>query len=214
MPPMPIADQIVDLAFRIRARRVPSDHGYPLYAALCQALPDLHGAEWLGIHPIRGRKRVDGFIGVDAGCRLRLRLPIQNIGQVLGLAGRSIAVAANEITLGDPVVEQLAPSTSLDAKSVVVKVTRPPRSAEGHLDKRGLSQRVLAELDRQLARIGASAKVTITGRQQVSVDGRRVLGFSVRLTELDEESSLLVQRHGLGGKRRMGCGVFTATVAR
>jgi CRISPR/Cas system CSM-associated protein Csm4 (group 5 of RAMP superfamily) len=43
------------------------------------------------------------------------------------------------------------------------------------------------------------------------VAGRRILGYSVRVAELTLDESLILQERGLGGKRRMGCGVFRGT---
>ncbi|MFM8300877.1 MAG: type I-MYXAN CRISPR-associated protein Cas6/Cmx6 [Microcystis aeruginosa] len=35
-----------------------------------------------------------------------------------------------------------------------------------------------------------------------------MVGFALAIFDLSEEDSIKLQIHGLGGKRRMGCGVF------
>jgi len=38
------------------------------------------------------------------------------------------------------------------------------------------------------------------------------VGYAVRVSGLSDEDSLKLQERGLGGKRRMGCGVFVPTL--
>lgn len=206
------SNTVVDVEFPLRGRRLASDHGYPLYAALSAALPVLHGASWLAVHPIRGDRRVDGAITLKRGSRLSLRVPAEQIPALVPLAGANLQVGGDELWLGSPTIRPLVPAPSLDAKVVVVKVTSAPRAAGGALDKGRLESLVRAELLRQLDRIGARADLAFMGRRELRVAGRRVVGFSVRLCGMDEGSSLAVQCAGLGGKRRMGCGVFSPTV--
>lgn len=206
------SNTVVDVEFPVRGRRLASDHGYSLYAALSGALPALHGASWLGVHPIRGDRRVDGAITLKRGSRLSLRVPADKIGELVPLTGAHLHVGPDELWLASPTIRPLVPAPSLDAKVVVVKVTTAPRAAGGALDKGRLESLVRAELMRQLERIGARADLAFMGRRELRVAGRRVVGFSVRLRGMDEASSLAVQREGLGGKRRMGCGVFAPTV--
>ena len=42
----------------------------------------------------------------------------------------------------------------------------------------------------------------------MDVKGYTVVGYSVRLSGLSEADSVLIQECGLGGKRKMGAGVF------
>ncbi len=45
-------------------------------------------------------------------------------------------------------------------------------------------------------------------RRVMDVKGYTIVGFSVRLSGLNEGDSVLVQERGLGGKRKMGAGIF------
>jgi hypothetical protein len=47
----------------------------------------------------------------------------------------------------------------------------------------------------------------VCGRWQ-SLERGRLVGCSLMLSGLDREQSLRVLRHGLGGHRRLGCGLF------
>jgi CRISPR-associated protein Cas6 len=63
-------------------------------------------------------------------------------------------------------------------------------------------------LGKQLERLGIDTLPEIGDRGCMRVNGNDVVGYSVRFNDLRPEESLKLQIHGLGGKRRMGCGVF------
>jgi CRISPR-associated endonuclease/helicase Cas3 len=213
---MTVEHDIVDMSFPIRGRAVPRDHGYALYAALCRELPALHGAAWLGVHPIRGERLVSDAIGLRGHSTVTLRVPLSEIGTVLPLAGRSLDVGGALIALRTPTVAKLAPSEALDARAVVFKLTDVARSTSPTLEKKELERAFRTQLARVLTTLVERAVPgsELTGRQQVTVGGRRVVGYSVRLTGLAPTESLRIQAAGVGGKRRMGCGVFTPSRRR
>jgi CRISPR-associated endonuclease/helicase Cas3 len=45
-------------------------------------------------------------------------------------------------------------------------------------------------------------------RKVMRIREKKVVGFPLHATELTAEESLLLQQHGLGGRRKMGCGFF------
>jgi CRISPR-associated endonuclease/helicase Cas3 len=61
---------------------------------------------------------------------------------------------------------------------------------------------------RQLEALGVKGRLEVGRRRVMQVAGKTVVGFGVTLRELEDEGSLRVQYAGLGGKQRMGCGVF------
>jgi CRISPR-associated protein Cas6 len=209
----------IDLAFPLQPAEVPRDHGYPLYGALCRALPELHEARWLAVHPLSGRPIGHGLLAITAGKALRLRIPSDRIATVLPLAGQTLDLGTTPLVLGAPSVHALIPAVSLDAQLVVVKLTAVPTRdhptlGRRSLDRSAIAERVAKELTRQLEFLGLRARVELRGHGRIVVGGRAVLGFSVRVSGLDAEASLKLQEQGLGGKRRMGCGVFRPTRER
>ena len=205
-------EAIVDLRFNVRGKTILADHGYALYSALCGQVPTLHHATWCAIHPIRGQRLVNGSIRLRSGSAVVLRVPCSQIAQVLPLAGSTLVLGGSSIILRAPTVEPLRPSAALDARNVVIKLTNVALTDKETIDKIALERAFLAELRRQLDAMGVRADPSIRGRQQVSVGGKRILGYSVRLLGLSKPDSLLVQCRGLGGKRHMGCGVFSPTI--
>ncbi|HEV3190630.1 MAG TPA: type I-MYXAN CRISPR-associated protein Cas6/Cmx6 [Polyangiaceae bacterium] len=206
----------VDLSFPLVGERVPRDHGYALYGALCRVVQSLHTAPWLGVHPLSGTPADETTLQLGRHAQLRLRLPAERIGEVLTLAGSRLDVGGAALRLGAPRVHTLAPRPSLDARMVAIKLTHAPRHPNGELgretlDVAGFAERYTAEIRRQLDAIGIGKPFELRGRRSVTVAGRRVVGYSVRVIGLSADESIALQEKGIGGKRRMGCGLFRGT---
>lgn len=201
-----MSEPVVDVAFPIVGTTLPVDHGYSLYAAISRHLPALHGVGWLGVHPLRGRVVADKRLDVSKS-ELRLRAPASRISDLLGLVGLSLEVAGAPLRVGAPRVWPLAPAATLDARLVFVKLTgiSPP------CPRAMLEERYQAELRRQLADLKVEGAASLRGRRSLTVRDKRLMGFSVRVTGLSAQDSLVLQEHGLGGKRAMGCGLFRPT---
>lgn len=191
---------MVDLWFPVVGRTLPSDHGYVLYGAFCRALPELHEADWWGLHTVRGTRVMAGTISLSRAPRVGIRLPAERIPMVLPLAGRRIDVAGHVVGLGAPTVEALAPVAALSTRVATIK---PLMEVEPFV----------LGAQRQLAEMGVGGAVALGARKIVRIGGRNVVGFSVRVTGLSPEASIRLQEKGLGGRRHMGCGVFRRSEA-
>lgn len=206
----------VDIAFSIRGTRIPRDHGYWLYSALSKVLPEIHEADWLAIHPLGGARRDGDQLQLSHTATLRMRVPGDRIPLLLRLVGANLEIGDSNLRIGQAQVHPLIPSSSLDARLVAVKLTDVPRrqSETEHrqtLDVMALTNAYAAALDRQLRALQITSTATLQGRQSITVAGKRVIGFSVRVSGLSAEQSIRLQDAGLGGKHRMGCGIFRPT---
>jgi len=201
------AHAFVDVSFPLRGRLAPSDHGYALYSAVCRLIPEAHEGRWLAVHPLPGR-RADGVLMLPARPFLTLRVHGKDLARLLPLSGQTLELGPHALHIGTPNVFALRPASELVARQVMIRLTNTPRTADGALDKAGMALAYQAELERQLASLGVRAGIELGARREITVQGRRVLGFTVRLQGLSPEDSLRVQALGLGGKRAMGCGVF------
>lgn len=208
--------QVVDLSFSVVGDRVPLDHGYPLYSALSRRVPSAHGSDWLGVHPLGGMP-VDGeMLLVRPSTRLRLRVPSDRIPEVLPLSGAQLDVAGSRLRVGVPEVHPLQPAPSLDARLVVLSLTRPPRRFDDRLgkdviDMDAVEERYKQELSRQMSSLELSGQMQLCGYRRLTIGRARVIGFSVRVDGLSDADSIRLQERGLGGRRAMGCGLFRPT---
>jgi CRISPR-associated protein Cas6 len=198
----------VDLVFPARGQLIPRDHGYALYGAISRAVPGLHGASWLAIQGIEAR-----LVGVDELTlhprgALRVRIPVERVSTLLGLAGKQLELKGRSVVLGPPSIHPLQPAAVLDARLVAIRLTGGVKAQDQPFDREQFSKRFLAEAERQLARAGLAGKLDLRGRASIEVGGRRVIGYAVQVSALSPDHSIKLQIAGLGGKRTMGCGVF------
>lgn len=206
-------NQIIELHFPIHGNTLPSDHSYPLYAAISSLIPSAHSAAWLGIHTIKGCKLKPGIIEISKSTKLRLRLPMSKASEAYALAGATVDVGGHSIRFGIPELHLLRPSKRLRSRFVMIKC----KDSKG---KSAEADSFLISLKKQVADLGIVADVSIEpsrfneseknefSRRAMRVKAATITGFGVILDNLTEQDSLLVQANGLGGKRRMGCGLF------
>jgi CRISPR-associated protein Cas6 len=194
---------MIDLSFQVVGDRIPLDYGYALFSALSRAVPSLHGDRRIGVHPIRGRRLEPRILRLVPASRLRIRLPTEDLVSYIGLAGTQLDLDGFVLRIGIPRVETLVPAASLTSRLVTIKGMQ-------ELDTFGAAVR------RQLTEIGVAAEPVLSGESNLGGPARRVfrikdsrlVGFSLRVIGLTAEESIRLQERGLGGRRRMGCGVF------
>ena len=148
---------------------------------------------------------------------LQLRLPPERLPSVLPLAGKRIVINDGgkdfPIRLGIPEVYALKPAEVLHSRCVVIKVTEatknkiPPNretflaSAQSQLQQRGITGEFW--IDERRNEQGRDY-----ARRVIHMKDEIIVGYAVRVSGLSDEDSLKLQERGLGGKRRMGCGIF------
>ena len=185
----------VDLAFRLNGAAVPVDHGYALYAALSRIVPEIHAAKEVGVQPIRGVYNGNGKLHLEDFSRLILRLPDEQIRSYLKLAGRRLEVDEHPLSVGVPEIRTLLLAPRLRARLVTIK---------GFLKE----EEFLEAAKRQLQSLGIAGEALLGQRRTFRIKDKQVVGFEIGVTQLTAEESLTLQEQGLGGRRKMGCGVF------
>ena len=209
-------DPVVDLSFQFRGSSVPADHGFLLYSAVSRCLPWLHGDESVGIHPIHGQLIGQRQLALSQLSRIVLRLPASKIREAIRLAGQRLDLGGAALVVGVPTVRPLLPHPALLSRLVVI---RSFTETEPFL---GAIQRQLAQLgiagspsfvprirERPLEELAGGREVVV--RRTVRIRDKEVVGFAVRVDDLEPRDSLVLQSVGLGGRRRFGCGIFLRT---
>jgi CRISPR-associated protein Cas6 len=204
----------IDISFPITGKELPADHGYFVLAAVSRLVPSIHGDPTLGIHPIRGHLIGNRRIALNDNSRLVIRAPHERFGEFIELAGQQLHIGSDSIRLGVPEARLLEPAPSLYSRLVVIKGCTEPepflQSARRQLDKRGIRGRlgfVERLTDIPPVEGGQGSRSSIL-RRTLNVQGREIVGFALRVDELEDEESIMLQTHGIGGRRRMGCGIF------
>ncbi|MFB3788312.1 MAG: type I-MYXAN CRISPR-associated protein Cas6/Cmx6 [bacterium] len=185
----------VDLSFPLRGTTVPVDHGYALFSAVNRLIPAVHGHSKLAIHPIRGVYAGGGILQLSKSSRLTIRLEADEIKTCLPLAGKTLVIQGVTLQVGVPRVYLLTPAANLRARLVTIK---------GFLEEAAFREAALRQLDD----LHIQAELKLGPRRTVRIQDKRIVGYPAALLGLTAEESLTIQEHGLGGRRRFGCGVF------
>jgi CRISPR-associated endonuclease/helicase Cas3 len=201
------SEEYVDLTFKLRGAPIPLDNGYLTYAALSRICPPLHELNNIGIHPIAGIPTRNNLLEITAQSRLKIRIHHQQIPLIYPyLAGQAFHIGQNFYQLDIPDYKPLIYSESVYSRLVTIK---------GFQD----STNFIKAVQRQLNNLGIQGKIELLTRQDgtpqrrqltINKEGEqsKVRGFGVKISELNPEDSLILQEKGIGGRRKMMCGIF------
>lgn len=190
----------IDLWFPITGKEVPVDHGYQLYAAISRCLesPDhqwLHESNDIGIHLVRGSYAGPGRLTLGPHACFGVRLSAETVSRFLPFSGNLIQIGDDSVRIGIPKPSALIPAPNLYAHLVTTKNGQD----EARFDD---------EVARQLATLNIQGKPQRGPRRIFRIKEKRVVAHTLLVTELTAEESIRLQESGLGGRRKLGCGVF------
>lgn len=200
------AEGVVDVLFALDGRTLPVDHAYALHAALLAALPWLADEPEAGIHNIHVAASQNGWfrpedtegavLHISRRTRMTLRLPRGRLRDLAALAGQTLDIEGHPIGVGEARVRELVPLPTLIARQVVADRAQPEESF--------VEQSAAA-----LRRIGIRPRKLLCGRShELRTPSGSLFTRSLMVADLNREESLALQRHGLGGERKLGCGLF------
>jgi CRISPR-associated protein Cas6 len=208
-------NNVIDLSFPVTGTELWSDHNHRLCAAICTKFPQLHELTGFAINTITGIPDKQGKISLTNKSRLILRLPVEAIAQVYQLTGAILDVGGYKIQLGNPELQTLKPVDSLKARLVTIKGYTEPEDFLSAAHRQLQALEINANIGIPANEKGEPKRLTLTIRKkhQDKIKSYTIVGFSVVVADLNQEDSIKLQVHGLGGKRRLGCGIFCPNVA-
>ena len=202
---IPWQPEVVDCTLAVKGERIHLDHSYELFSALSRKQIVLHDPSLkIGIFGVNGSpdRKNKAILHLSERSRLRLRLPIKDVGIAYRLEGQSLIVGSYELQLGEVNIRLLDPSPSLTSRLIVIKKATEP-------------DLFLTSCQRQIDELNIKGEIALDNRSDgkakyktIKVRGFTVMGFGVTVTNLNPIDSLILQQEGLGGKRKMGCGMF------
>ena len=184
--------KMIDKVFEIKGGLVSGNYVFDLWDETVRILPWLDTEEMAGILPLRGSVTEEGLL-LSLRSRLVLRLPVELAVKADALAGQELHVGSSVLHLGSAAERQLQPHTTLHAKLV-----------ESEEDEITFLDTVAARLQD----MGISCKWICGKSQTITGTLHNLPGYSLVLHDLNPADSLRIQRVGLGGSRRYGCGIF------
>lgn len=210
----------LEVQFSLRGKTLPADHGYSLYSALKNMVSE--GAEKI-IFPestvkdfppevilstIPGVPDRQGVIYLNRSSRLRLRCPSDQAQQWYKLFQNQVLdIRGHLVRLVQPRLCLLEPSSVLKARLVTFKLEK--------WDIHEAPAYFLESCQKGVTKLEITGKPFIDSDykgdlavRSLKIQGKNVMGFGVVVEGLNEQDSIKLQSHGLGGRKHMGCGWF------
>ncbi|MBD1898151.1 type I-MYXAN CRISPR-associated protein Cas6/Cmx6 [Coleofasciculus sp. FACHB-129] len=201
------SEEYVDLTFKLRGSPIPLDNGYPIYSALSRICPPLHELDSIGIHPIAGIPTSNNFLELTAQSRLKIRIHHQRIPLIYPyLAGQAFPIGQNSYQLDISDYKLLISSESVYSRLVLIKGFQDPNNFIEAVQRQLDNLEIQGEIELLTRQDGTPQRRQLT----INKEGKqfKVRGFGVKISELNSEDSLTLQEQGIGGKRKMMCGIF------
>lgn len=202
-----VSDEIVDVVFHVQGRELPCDHAWALMNAIREQLP------WFGEHPHHGLHLIHpaasgngwyspedsegGTMYLPRRARLTLRVPKEMVEQAASLEGSSLDIDGYQLTVGQGDVRLLSLHTTLHARHVLSGADDPTELG------------FLAWVSQMVNAMGIQGRKMVAGREStITTPEGTYRTRSLLLADLRQEEALRLQQRGVGGERRLGCGVF------
>lgn len=192
---------MTDIQFDLQGSVLPKDNGYLLYQQLVRLLPWLETEKLVGIHAIHGAATGEGELVRDKGdlilnrrTKLVIRLPKTRVADIATLSGQTISVAGHSLQIGASKLRPITLHIPLYAHCVTT----------GSDDETVFA----AEIIRLLDDMHIDCRFICGRRQSIMTAAGAVPGYSLMLHGMGIEHAIKIQETGLGGHRRIGCGIF------
>lgn len=171
---------------------------YHVFSALNRHLGNLHGVPWLAVKGV--------WSGKTGEFKVYLRVQ-GDPAPFVELRGETLRIGARTVSVEDVELYGLRPYRELFCPYVVISPPAEDRAEGGHWWKS--DDAFKASVERHLLKMGVKATVVIGRMVAREIAGHRVGGWPVTLGDLSPEDSIKVQILGIGGRRRLGAGVFS-----
>ncbi len=197
----------VDVVFPLKGRLLPLDNGYLVYSALSRLCPNIHQLKDIAIHPIAGIPNSSKQLKLTKRSKLQIRIPIEQISLIYEfLVEQTFKIGESQFHIGIPEYKALTPASNLYSRLVIIRRCIEP-------------QVFLEAAQRQLSSLGIRGNINLLQKQNGQLQCRQLVlkkkkgtfpvrGYGVEVTDLSESDSIKLQQHGIGGKKKMMCGVF------
>ena len=198
-----IQNPYIKLTFPVMGQSLPIDHGYQLYSALKYRLMQLKDWDDVSIKTISGKLDRDtkNQLNLSDRSKLLIRLPSEKVQYVYSFGGKSLTIDKHKIRLGIPEMNFLQPKSRLRSHIVVIRGYEEPAGFLEAAKRQIKALNISADIKLICKKDGTPKPKTIRVKQTI-------VGFGIEANNLSESDSIILQEKGLGGKHKMGCGVF------
>lgn len=205
--PWQAPDDVLDVSFAIQCKKLPLDHAWALSQAVQQALPWFTDEPAAGVHTIHvaesgnGWERPDDhtnqFLLPSRRTRMMLRIPKQRLADAQHLCGTTLDIDGYALSVGEAKEKVLLNASVIFARYVLSDTgeTEPE-----FLQRMATEVRRIADFKVKKMMCGKSYTLHTP---QGDLHTRHLM-----IADLDNDPSVKLQQYGLGGGRKLGCGLF------
>jgi len=193
------AQDVVDVQFDLRGQAVSLDHADALLQAVRGVLPWLETDAIAGIHPLSSLSPGADVWYLSRRSRLTLRVLRAQTEVVQALVGARLDLDGHAVEVGGAHIRDLLVTPVLYAKFVAFGAASAVAIAEEDFH---------VACQQQLAALRMAPRLICGKAQRARTAAGFLSGFSLMLLGLDAADNLRLQRLGLGGERKRGCGIF------
>ncbi|QLQ32943.1 MAG: type I-MYXAN CRISPR-associated protein Cas6/Cmx6 [Candidatus Thiothrix singaporensis] len=205
--PYQAPDDILDLSFSIQCKRLPLDHAWALSQAIRAALPWFHEEGSTGIHTIHVAESGNGWLRPDDAehqmllpsrrTRMALRIPKQRLADTQELTGKTLDIDGYPLTVGDAKEKPLLNAAVIFSRYVL---------SDAEEEEPDFLQRIATEIH---TISGVKVKKMMCGKSNaINTPDGVLFTRHLMVADLDSTPSIQLQQYGLGGGRKLGCGLF------
>jgi CRISPR-associated protein Cas6 len=188
---------------------LPLDHAYGFSTAVRTALPWINEEVQAGIHLVHGAESGNGWmrpedasnelLHLSRRSRMTLRVPKHRISDAQKLTGQTLDIDGYPLEVGQSKVKLFSTLATQFARYVVVP------EGIGRDDEAAF---MTAAAD-QLRGLDIKVRKLLFGRAHaIQHPEGDLYTRSVMLADLEVEEAVVLQQHGIGPHRKMGCGLF------
>jgi CRISPR-associated protein Cas6 len=207
--PYQVPDDVVDLIFSIRCKKLPIDHAWELSQAIQEVLPWAKNEELFAIHHIhvaetgngwlRPENTENAFLWPSRRTKMYLRVPNTRLEDAKQLCGQTISIDDNPLKLGEAKTKILTNASVIFSRHVL-----------SHDDEDENS--FLTRMHNQIFDMtGVKVRKLICGMSNtIQTPEGKIPTRHLMVADLESAPSIKIQQQGLGEGRLLGCGIFLA----
>lgn len=190
--------EYIELSWSVMGDRLRADHNYRLYSALIEKNGNLKQIDYR-MNTIEGAPDAPGWIKLGRESRLLVRCKYADMAEFSALDNAVIRIGQNIIQLGEGEGSSIAAKDKLFARLVTIKA-----DYRYHISPFEFG----VALGKQLQTLGVANFPALGRRKALRIKESDVVGYSLSFDCLRPQESIILQSIGVGGRGKIGCGVF------
>lgn len=205
--PYEVPDDIVDISFAIKSKKLPIDHAWALSQAVENALPWAKDEPQFRAHQIHVAETGNGWLRPEdtenqwlwpsRRTRMYLRVPQHRLDDVKTLIGQTLDIEGCPVKLGAERIRELTNASVIFSRYIL--------SPEGE-DENAF----LARMHKEIFELtGIKMRKMICGiSHSIKTPAGNLQTRHLMVADLESDPSVKIQQHGLGEGNLLGCGIF------